>query len=495
MIYLHTFLFTLYPILFYFSNNLNEVFVKSIFFPMFLSLTFGILVYLTIYLLIKQKQNAPILTSVFLILFFSYGHIVNIFTKSFKKINNIEVPYNTIFLFMWFMIFAILAFISRKKSYDSTNKLFNIISSILIILVIFNIFKNPKIIKWSDEIKTSTKKTTKTSKNYPDIYFIVPDRYARNDVLKKYYKFDNSEFTNYLQEKGFFYADNSISNYPTTTMSLGSELNMKYINYFTNEYGTKQSDFKPVVKILRNNEVGYILKEKGYTYINMGSWWCLTQKFNDADYNFNSKALVNDEFTVRFLETTIFSELSNYILPEKYRLNFRNEQKNIALYQIEKLKEVINMQSPKFVFVHLLIPHNPYVFDKNCNYVNEKITKSQKEIKNYLDQLQCKNKLLKVMVDDILKNSKKDPIVIVQSDEGPHPITSPLPKDNYWKAASTIALEEKFKILNMLYFPRINYSTLSTNMSPINTFRFIFNNYMDENFEYQDAKTYLFEDQ
>jgi len=496
MIYLHTILFTLYPILFYFSNNLNEVFVKSIFFPLFISLIFSLLIYLLIYLTIKRKENIPVLTSLFLILFSSYGHIVNIFIDTFKKINNIEIPYNVIFLIIWPLIFIVFILISRKKSFEKVNIPFNLISIVLIIFTLFNIVKNPKLIKWSDKIKTSQiKKVERVNKNYPDIYFIVPDRYARNDVLKKYYNFDNTKFTDYLQEKGFFYADKTISNYPTTTMSLGSELNMKYLNYLVNEYGLKQSDFKPVAQLLRNNEVGHLLKEKGYTFINLGSWWWLTQKFNDVDFNFNSKALVNDEFTIRFLETTMFSEISNYILPEKYRLDFRNEQKNIALYQTKKIKDIVQMDGPKFVLLHLLVPHNPYVFDKNCDYVNEKITKSQKEMKNYLDQLQCANKKLKEITDYILENSKKEPIIILQSDEGPHPIISPLPKDNYWKAASNIALEEKFKILNLLYLPGVDYSTLSNDMSPINTFRFVFNTYLGENFEYLEPKTYIFEDQ
>jgi hypothetical protein len=418
------------------------------------------------------------------------------FTESFKKINNIEIPYNTVFLILWSIIFVILVLILKKKSFKGVDSFLNIVSVVLIVFTLFNILKNPKLIKWTDEIaKIEIKKDIKVNKNYPDIYYIIVDRYARNDVLKKYYNFDNSEFTNYLKEKRFFFADKTLSNYPTTTMSLASIFNMKYLNFFTDEYGKKQSDFKPVVKTLRNNEVGRLLKEKGYTYINMGSWWWLTQKFNDADYNFNSKGLVNDEFTVRFLETTLFSEISNYILPEKYKLNFRNEQKNIALYQVEKLKGIVKMDSPKFVFVHLLIPHNPYVFDKDCNYVNEKITKNQKEMKNYLDQLQCTNKFLKEMINNILDNSKKEPIIVLQSDEGPHPIKSPLPKDNYWRAADTIALEEKFKVLNILYLPGIDYTTLSNDLSPINTFILIFNSYLGENFEYLPAKTYLFEDQ
>ncbi|MEX1052304.1 MAG: hypothetical protein WEC80_00475, partial [Patescibacteria group bacterium] len=238
-----------------------------------------------------------------------------------------------------------------------------------------------------------------------------------------------------------------------------------------------------------------IREEKGYTYINLGSWWHVTQRFDVADININSKGLANDEFVIRFLETTMLSEFTDTLLPETYRLSHRNEQRKTADFQSEKIKEIVHMQSPKFVFVHLILPHTPYVFDKDCNYLKESFIDSRKEIDNYKDQIQCANKKLMGMVDYILENSKNDPIIILQSDEGPHPIKSPLPKDNDWKNADEVALQEKFKILNTLYLPGVDYSTLENDMSPINTFRFIFNTYFDENFEYLPKRTFIFPDQ
>ena len=69
------------------------------------------------------------------------------------------------------------------------------------------------------------------------------------------------------------------------------------------------------------------------------------------------------------------------------------------------------------------------------------------------------------------------------------------PKDNDWKNADNIALEEKFKIFTALYFPDIDQTTIPNNISPVNTFRFIFNNYFGENFEYLPNKTFIFSDQ
>ena len=44
---------------------------------------------------------------------------------------------------------------------------------------------------------------TKIQKVRPTIYYLVMDAYTSNGVLKEYFDFDNSAFTDYLKEKGF----------------------------------------------------------------------------------------------------------------------------------------------------------------------------------------------------------------------------------------------------------------------------------------------------
>ncbi len=63
---------------------------------------------------------------------------------------------------------------------------------------------------------------------HPDIYYLVLDGYGRGDVLQKYYGFDNAEFLDGLRQRGFYIADKSSTNYPSTVFSLPSSLNMRY---------------------------------------------------------------------------------------------------------------------------------------------------------------------------------------------------------------------------------------------------------------------------
>ena len=63
----------------------------------------------------------------------------------------------------------------------------------------------------------------------PDIYFIVLDGYARADVLAKYYGFDNGPFLEGLRQRGFQVSEASRSNFYWTFLSIGSSLNLDYI--------------------------------------------------------------------------------------------------------------------------------------------------------------------------------------------------------------------------------------------------------------------------
>ena len=46
----------------------------------------------------------------------------------------------------------------------------------------------------------------------PDIYYIILDGYARADILEELYNYDNSEFLEFLEQRGFFVADQGRAN-------------------------------------------------------------------------------------------------------------------------------------------------------------------------------------------------------------------------------------------------------------------------------------------
>jgi hypothetical protein len=71
------------------------------------------------------------------------------------------------------------------------------------------------------------------------------------------------------------------------------------------------------------------------------------------------------------------------------------------------------------------------------------------------------------IIDQILKKSKIPPIIIVQGDHGPFLSNTP---------------EHIFDILNAYYFPDQQYEPLYPDISPVNTFRVVLNQYFNGNY-------------
>ncbi len=58
----------------------------------------------------------------------------------------------------------------------------------------------------------------------PAIYYIILDGYARSEVMRELFDFDNTAFLERLERKGFFVARGSNANYCQTPLSRSSSL-------------------------------------------------------------------------------------------------------------------------------------------------------------------------------------------------------------------------------------------------------------------------------
>jgi hypothetical protein len=72
------------------------------------------------------------------------------------------------------------------------------------------------------------------------------------------------------------------------------------------------------------------------------------------------------------------------------------------------------------------------------------------------------------------------PVIIVQGDEGPYPPET-LGDAFDWRTADAVQLRERSGILNAYHLPGAAATTLYPSISPVNSFRVVFNNYFGTN--------------
>jgi hypothetical protein len=109
---------------------------------------------------------------------------------------------------------------------------------------------------------------------------------------------------------------------------------------------------------------------------------------------------------------------------------------------------------------------------------------------NYLQQLACLNTKLLTLIDDILAKSDTPPLIILQSDEGPHPILHPKTGSS-WLGYPDATYQEKLRIFSVVIAP--DDFALPSGNTPVNTFREVFNHYFGSQFEILENRSYVFE--
>jgi len=331
--------------------------------------------------------------------------------------------------------------------------------------------------------------------NLPDIYFIEPEDYAAPSVFKNYFNYDESDFTTFLKNTGFYFADKSTSNYPKTFESLASIFNMEYLTYLS-KY-TNSSDLTIVNPLIENNNVRKFLKEYGYKYYQMGSWWGPTQFNPLADENFTLEGDDRqgiDPFFYNLADSTMISPILDKILPPITLGDSDDDDRQRIIYQFKKLPEIVTMPGPKFIFAHILSPHGPYVFGSNCQPVIQNINPQETEIKYYVNQTKCINKDLESTIQTIISTSKNPPIIIILTDEGAPFLNNALGPGDNWKTATDALLQEKFPDLAAFYLPGVSIKNLYPSISSVNVFREVFNLYFNANFPILPDKNYIFLD-
>lgn len=484
---IHPFLFAIYFILFLFTYNINEFSFSQIIFPLAIVLGFTFLFMWLSKFIFKDNIKGGIIVSLFLVMFFSYGHIYAIVVGT--RVGNIIIGRHICLFPTWCIIyiFCNYFFITKQhKSLYNFTKILNIIAFSLILISLFNIGiynfnlisnrqdKNIHIENRDNNVGDLENKTP-----LRDIYYIILDGYASSKTLKEVYEYDNSEFTDYLTNEGFFIASKSRSNYATTFLSLASSLNMEYINYLSSVIGIESKDRSIPYHLIKDSKVMRFLKSKGYMFIHFSSGWGATNHNKYADLNI--RCGIGNEFFMVLIQTTILEPIVSYIVGGTLRERI--------LGTFSKLGELYQIKEPKFVFAHINCPHPPYVFSANGDPVPEiKLQMhgsvwKQKEL--YLNQLIFVNKKVKTLVKEILLKSEVSPIIILQADHGSASTF------NDWEHPTVKNLKERMTIFNAYYLPKGGNEILYSYITPVNTFRLIFNFYFSIDYKLLKDQSYF----
>ena len=234
-----------------------------------------------------------------------------------------------------------------------------------------------------------------------DVYYLLLDRYGSEQALQEFFEYDDSEFYNELEKRGFVVDRKAITSYPMTSTSMASTLNMRWLN---SQVAKTSSYFASVDA----NDVGKWFMKAGYKYHFFGNQYDGLRKSSIADWNLKVSVMPS-EFADSLVSMTPFRPLIG-----------REHKHVFSAQKFRAVAELAKDPTLTFAYSHFLVPHPPYAFASDGSRQTEinRATLPEKEL--YIDQLMATNRLILQTIDGILSSSAVKPIIVIQADEGPY---------------------------------------------------------------------------
>jgi hypothetical protein len=141
------------------------------------------------------------------------------------------------------------------------------------------------------------------------------------------------------------------------------------------------------------------------------------------------------------------------------------------LFILDHLPDVPAIAGPKFTYAHIFIPHIPLVFDPNGQLVTDpgfysgekdQPVNAEYQKQGYINQVQFIDKAIVPILHTIISKSKNPPIIVLMGDHG-------------------LEANNRYTDLLAYYFPK-GSGKLYPSISPVNSFRLIFNEYFGGNY-------------
>jgi hypothetical protein len=469
-----------YPALALLNANTGEVQPSAVIRPLLTSVAFGGLLYLVLWLLVRQAYKAAFLTSLWLALFFTFGHAYIYIDTKYPDAN-----YESWLIVAWVIAFALTLFWAArpKLTFASSASILNTVALALLVMSVAQIDfgSGTNKVHSLGANHAPVQDDLKAPANPPDVYYIILDMYTRQDLLKSSFGYDNTEFLNALRQRGFYVADCSMSNYVRTEISLGSSLNMSYLQNLDDSFTPDSIARRKLWDTLKHSAVRYNFESMGYKTVDFATGFAWNE-VTDADLFVEPPLMTSgmSDFEGLFMRTTLARYAQDFgwadpdaVTAQAYRDRFNSVFNHMGT--------IAQLSAPTFSYVHVISPHPPFVFDADGNPIDpadfwddQRLYPRDSFKKGYTGQLTWLNKKVLQAVDTLLAESSTPPIIVIQGDHGP------------WMETQ----EHRMWILNAYYLPG-HTEELYPTITPVNTFRLVFNAYFGGKYDILKDASYF----
>lgn len=476
----HPLLIGIYPFLALLGSNLGQVNPVLTLRVFLATVLFVLAVFFGMQKLIKDNQKAGLFTSLLFLFFFTYGHAYTLLEG--KALFGMLLGRHLVLAPVWAVLAAGVGYLilRTKAPLQPATRILNIIAVLLAALALVRIgayflTNTPERAEVQQELPVQT-----PSAALPDVYYIILDAYSRPDMLEEYHNLDVTAFVQELESLGFVFPACTQSNYSITALSLASSLNMDYVEQIAPQIVQQNINWGAFSDYIVHSEVRKQFEALGYRFVTFetGIPW---DEMPDADhYLVRDQSILRQmlnfrqvtEFEVLYIRTTALRLMDELRSSAGYALSTvvqspQEDHYGRILFVLDELEKTAEIPGPKFVFLHLMAPHGPWVLGVDGEYFY-----TDNEMEGYDRSVIYLNERIPGILQSIIANSEQPPVIILQGDHG-------------------FLNEERLAILNAFHLPGVSEEALYPQVSPVNTFRIIFNKYFGASYELLPDRSYL----
>jgi hypothetical protein len=474
----HPFLIAIFPIMSLYAHNVYEAQPWALALPIALVLSSTFVIWLVLRLISRNASSAGLAASLLVASFFSYKVIYHAAYVVWSHLLLYWVykesppdPLVVVGLMAIVVGTGMFWIFRRLRRPERWTGVLNVFTLILVAMPTFSAVSTKMRQPSAAHREVALPPVVKRGWT-PDIYFIILDGYARGDVMKELYGFDNDPFLRRLEQQGFFVARQSYSNYCHTRLSVASTLNADYLG---NLIDLSSSDLLPLGDLIKGSLVRKTLEPLGYRFVTFPTGFDATD-FPDQD-KFPAPRPGLAEFAQLLFEMTPLDAWLSEVKQEDRFSALRDR----TLFLLDHLADVTKIDGPTFTFAHVVAPHPPFVFGEHGEDVSPRRVQADGSYKRmrdnafdnpdyvrhgYHDESVYITERIEQAIGKILANSPEPPVIILQSDHGSwlryHP-----------DDVEATDVRERFGILNCIYLPDRKVEGFSDTMTSVNTFRIV----------------------
>lgn len=485
-------LFALFPIVSLYSHNIGEVNLAETWRILLVVLAVSTTSQLLLWKFLRERSL--IITPLLFLSFASFSQLDQLFQLLLTDYSNLTTikQVHTIFFqvnlshwiaiaILWLLNITCIAWIFRQKNISTQIVQFiQVFGLVLITIPLITTITTPQLAPTAIQ-PTNQPLIWNSSAPLPDIYYIILDAYGRDDLLQQLFDFDNTPFIQSLEQRGFYVARQSPSNYSQTPISLSSSLNMRYINDVATAAGTDEYSRSYYLDLIQHNQVMQLARNLGYTTISFDSGTNQTNASNVSD------KVIRMPFDLTPIEREYINLTPLAVINQSFyqKIQYKLHAQKIN-FNLDQIKLIAQNPAATFTYAHILSPHAPFIFNADGTLrinsglfslqpQSSGLTKSQYS-EGYTNQISYLNSRVIDIVDTILNQTNAPPIIIIQGDHGSDMTIN-------WENPTPEQVNERMSILNAYLFPAADPAIFSPNLSPVNSFRLLFNTYFGGEYE------------